>query len=218
MSEALGRKGCLQSSILLSFVDSIVFAIPHNMRTVIAGRVVQGLGGGAIDILTSVVLADMTTLEERAKYLGLMAIPSAVDIIIGPFDGGLFSTYVSWRWIGCIDLPLLGMGAVLSLVFLRLRAIPMGETLISNLNRLDCIGMPLVITGVTAFCVPLSRPGSLFPRASWQTLVPLNLGAAIIGVFAWYESKPLKPSGPSKQRQAIWPSLEASSMVLSSSH
>jgi MFS family permease len=39
----------------------------------------------------------MTTLEERSKYLGLMAIPTAVGSIMGPFVGALFATYASWR-------------------------------------------------------------------------------------------------------------------------
>jgi MFS family permease len=166
------------------------------MNTVIAGRVLQGLGGGGIDILVMVVLADMTMLEERSKYLGLISIPSAVGNIMGPFVGALFSTYASWRWIGWINLPFLGVGTVLLLFFLRLRAVPLGATLIINLKRLDWVGMPLVIVGITAFCVPLSWAGSLFSWASWQTLVPLILGVAILIVFTWYESKPAAPVIP----------------------
>ena len=196
VSDAFGRKYPLHASVCLFFVGSIVFATAQNMNTIIAGRVLQGLGGGGIDVLVSVVLADMTMLEERAKYLGLMAIPSAVGNIMGPFVGALFSTYASWRWIGWINLPLLGIGTVLLSFCLKLRAVPLGATLISNLNRLDWVGMPLVIVGVTVFCVPVSWAGSLFPWASWQTLVPLVLGVAMLVVFAWYESKPTAPIIP----------------------
>jgi MFS family permease len=196
VSDAFGRKNPLCVSVCLFFVGSIVFATAKNMRTIIVGRVVQGFGGGGIDVLVSIVLADMTMLEERAKYLGLMAIPSAVGTIMGPFVGALFSTYVSWRWIGWVNLPLLSMGTVLVVFCLRLRVVPLGTTLLSNLNRLDWVGMPLVIIGTTAFCVPISWAGSLFPWASWQTLFPLIMGVATLVVFAWYESKPTAPIIP----------------------
>ncbi|KAJ4360658.1 uncharacterized protein N0V89_001224 [Didymosphaeria variabile] len=196
VSDAFGRKYPLHASVCLFFVGSIVFATAQNMITVSAGRVLQGLGGGGIDVLASVVLADMTMLEERSKYLGLMAIPSAVGNIMGPFVGALFSTYASWRWIGWINLPLLGVGTMLLFFFLRLRAVPLGATLTSNLKRLDWIGMPLVIVGITSFCVPVSWAGSLFPWASWQTLLPLILGVAMLVIFAWYESKPAAPIIP----------------------
>lgn len=76
----------------LFFIGSIVFATAQNMNTIIVGRVLQGLGGGGIDVLAEVILADMTTLEERSTYLGLMAIPSAVGNIMGPTVGALFRT------------------------------------------------------------------------------------------------------------------------------
>lgn len=79
----------------LFLIGSIVFTIAQNMSTIIAARVLQGLGGGGIDLLVIVILADMTTLEERPKYLGLMAIPSAISNIIGPIVGTLFSTYAT---------------------------------------------------------------------------------------------------------------------------
>ncbi|KAF7197310.1 MFS transporter L2 [Pseudocercospora fuligena] len=195
-SDAFGRKYPLQTSVVLFFVVSIVFAIAKEMKTIIAGRALQGLGGGGIDVLVTMVLANMTTLEERSKYLGLMAIATAVGNIMGPFVGALFSTYASWRWTGWINLPLLGVGAILLFFFLRLRDVPLGTTLASNLNRLDWIGMPLVIVGITLFTISISWAGSLFSWASWETLLPLLLGIATLVVFIWYEPKPAAPIVP----------------------
>ncbi|KAK2608507.1 hypothetical protein QQS21_002969 [Conoideocrella luteorostrata] len=196
ISQAFGRKYPLYVSIALFFIGSIVFAIAQNMSTLIAGRVFQGLGGGGIDILVSVILTDMTTLNERSKYLGFMTIPSAVGNIMGPFVGALFSSYATWRWIGWINLPILGAGTVLLFFFLKLRPTPLGATLVNNLSRLDWIGMALIIIGTTAVCVPISWAGSLFPWASWQTLVPLFLGTIIFVIFAVYEARPSAPVIP----------------------
>lgn len=196
LSQAFGRKYPLHASIALFAAGSVVFALAMDMETVVASRVLQGLGGGGIDVLVSIVLADMTTLEERSTYLGLMAVPSAVGNIMGPFVGALFSTYASWRWIGWINLPFLGVGAVLLSLFLRLRTVPLGATLVGNLRRLDWVGMPLVVVGTTVFCVPVSWAGSLFPWASWQTLVPLFLGAATLAIFVVYEARPPAPIIP----------------------
>ncbi|KAF9878810.1 Major facilitator superfamily domain, general substrate transporter [Colletotrichum karsti] len=202
ISQAFGRKYPLYVSVAFFSVGSVVFATAKYMSTLIAGRVLQGIGGGGIDVMASVILADMTALEERSKYLGLMAIPSAVGNVMGPFVGALFSTYASWRWIGWINLPLLGVGTILLFFFLKLRAVPLGATLVSNLKRLDLVGMPLIVVGISIFCVPVSWAGSLFPWASWQTLVPLLLGVAMIAVFAWYESKPAAPIIPHRLFQS----------------
>ncbi|KAJ5519094.1 Major facilitator superfamily domain general substrate transporter [Penicillium expansum] len=196
ISNAFGRKPPLYTSMVLFFVGSVVFATAQNMSTIIVGRVLQGLGGGGIDLLVMVILADMTTLEERSKYLGLMAIPSAIGNIMGPVVGALFATYATWRWIGWINLPLLGIGTPLLFFFLKLRPVPLDATLARNLSRLDWIGMALVVIGITIFIVPISWAGSLFPWASWQTLLPLLLGAAVLVIFVFYETKPAVPIVP----------------------
>jgi hypothetical protein len=181
----------------LFFIGSIVFAVARNMETLIAGRILQGLGGGGLDILVEVALTDMTTLEERATYLGLMAIPNAVGNILGPTIGALFSTYATWRWIGWINLPILGLGATLVTFFLKLRPVPLAESsLTRTLGRMDWIGMVLVVVGITVFVVPFSWAGSLFPWASWQTLVPFLLGVVTLAVFVVYESRPANPIMP----------------------
>lgn len=196
VSNTFGRKPPLYVSMGLFFVGSIVFATAQDMTTIIAGRVLQGLGGGGIDVLAEVILADMTTLEERSKYLGLMAIPSAIGNIIGPTVGALFSTYTSWRWIGWINLPWLGIGTPLIMLFLKLRPIPLDATLAMNLKRLDWIGMALFIIGISIFVIPMSWAGSLYPWSSWQTLLPMFLGVAVLIAFGFYETKPAHPIVP----------------------
>ncbi|KAI0847318.1 MFS general substrate transporter [Daldinia vernicosa] len=196
ISDAFGRKPPLYVCMVLFLIGSIIFALAQDMDTVIAARVLQGFGGGGIDVLTQVILADMTTLEERSKYLGLMAIPSAVGNIMGPSVGGLFTTYATWRWVGWINLPFLGIGTPLVFFFLKLRPVPLGATLARNLRCIDWIGMTLVIIGITIFVIPVSWAGSLFPWASWQTLLPVLLGVAVLVAFAFYEAKPAAPVVP----------------------
>ncbi|CAI7585865.1 unnamed protein product [Penicillium glandicola] len=194
ISNVFGRKPLLYISIGLFFIGSIVFATAQNMGTIIVGRVLQGLGGGGIDVLVQVILADMTTLEERSTYLGLMAIPSAVGNIMGPTVGALFSTYTSWRWIGWINLPWLGIGTPLVIIFLKLR--PLNSTLVGNLKRVDWIGMALLIIGISILVIPMSWAGSLYPWPSWQTLLPMFLGVATLVAFGFYEGKPADPIVP----------------------
>ncbi|QPC59426.1 hypothetical protein HYE67_001657 [Fusarium culmorum] len=193
ISDAFGRKPPLYACIGLFFIGSIVFAVAQDMKTIIVGRVLQGFGGGGIDVLVQVILTDMTTLEERATYLGLMGIPNAVGNILGPSVGALFATYASWRWIGWVNLPILSFGTPLVFFFLRLRSIPVDA---SNVERLDWIGMGLVVSGITIVVLPLSWAGSLFPWSSWQTLLPMLLGVLVLAVFVWFESKPAVPIMP----------------------
>ncbi|KAG6354965.1 hypothetical protein INS49_004046 [Diaporthe citri] len=91
ISDVTGRKGPLYFSIFLFTVGSILFAVARDMMTIIAGRVIQGLGGGGLDVLQEMIVVDMTTLKERPLYLALMAIPTATGSVLGPIIGALFS-------------------------------------------------------------------------------------------------------------------------------
>lgn len=65
------------------------------MAVLIVGRVLQGLGGGGLDVLSEVIVADITTLQERAVYIGLLSLPMAAGCITGPILGAVFSEYVT---------------------------------------------------------------------------------------------------------------------------
>jgi MFS family permease len=160
-SDVFGRKPSLYVAFLLFTAGSLIFALAQNLRTIIAGRVLQGLGGGGLDLLSEVIVADITTLQERSLYLGLMAIPIAIRSIPGPALGAVFSSFVSWRWIGGINLPLLGVAFLLVFFFLRLR--PLDTSFKANMKRIDWGGISLSLSGITAFILPLSWASALYP-------------------------------------------------------
>lgn len=146
-SEIFGRKRPLLVAYVFFFAGSLVFALANNMTAVIAGRVLQGLGGGGLDLLGEIIVSDMTTLKERSKYLGILALPISVGSILGPSLGAVFSSLVSWHWIGWINLPLLGISFFLVVFFLRLQ--PIEGKLGEKMKRLDWGGVLLSIPSIT---------------------------------------------------------------------
>ncbi|PYI06454.1 putative efflux pump antibiotic resistance protein [Aspergillus sclerotiicarbonarius CBS 121057] len=194
VSDIIGRKLPLYAAFFLFFVGSIVFSVAPSMAVLILGRVLQGLGGGGLDVLSEVIVADITTLQERALYIGLLSIPMAAGSILGPILGALFSEYVDWRWIGWINLPIIAIAVLLAIFFMRLK--PVTDSFRTQLARLDWLGIVLFTIGCTVFTLPLSWAGNMYLWRSWQTIVPLVIGVFVLVGFAVYESRPESPVFP----------------------
>jgi hypothetical protein len=194
VSDVFGRMIPLYIAFFLFSAGSIIFALAPNMSTVIVGRTIQGLGGSGIDVLNEIITADLTTMKERPTYLGILAIPMAAGALLGPIIGSLFAQYVSWRWIGWINLPLIGFSSILTALFLRLR--PVEGTFTFKLRLLDLMGMLLFVVGCAAFVLPLSWAGAMYPWSSWRTLLPLLIGVVTLIIFGFYERMPKQPIMP----------------------
>jgi hypothetical protein len=134
-----------------------------------------------------IILSDITTLKERAMYIGLLGLPVAAGSTAGPLVGAGLTQDVTWRWIGWINLPFAGVALGLAVFFLHLR--PLDGNLVTRLGRLDWIGMLLYAMGATAFTLPLSWGDALYAWSSWRTILPLIIGSVVLGVFAIYERK-----------------------------
>lgn len=164
------------------------------MKVLILGRTIQGIGGGGLEALCEIILTDITTLKERALWIGILGFVWAAGSVMGPLVGGVFSEYATWRWIAWINLPLLGVAVVLIPPFLNLR--PIKLSMKEKIRQLDWIGIPLFIAGMTSFVLGITWGGVLFPWASWKTLLPLILGIVVLLVFVAYESQPVEPMIP----------------------
>jgi hypothetical protein len=194
LSNVLGRKPCIYAAYAFFFAGSIVLTLAQSMGYVITGRLLQGLGGGGLDVLSEILVTDMTMLQERSIYLGLLAIPTALGSFLGPTIGGVFSSLVSWRWIGWMNLPFLGISFSLSVFFLKLRSLQ--NSPLSELRRLYWAGVSLLTAGIILFALPLSWVDNLYAWNSFRTLLPLLLGVDILLAFAIYEGVATTPIMP----------------------
>ncbi|MFJ9028909.1 MFS transporter [Streptomyces sp. NPDC102274] len=119
LSDTFGRKPVLIAGIILFLIGSLLCATAWNMASLIAFRVVQGLGGGALQGTVQVIAADLYPLKERPKIQAKLSTVWATSSIAGPALGGLLAGYADWRWIFMINLPVGALALWLVIKYLR---------------------------------------------------------------------------------------------------
>ena len=93
-------------SICIFLVGSILAGLAQSMMQLILSRVLQGIGAGGNFALVYIVLADISSPENRGKTLSLGSFIWGLASVLGPTFGGFAVTYFSWRWIFFVNVPL----------------------------------------------------------------------------------------------------------------
>lgn len=190
MSDLIGRKGPLVAAILLFMTGSVFGGLAPDMGMLIAARVIQGLGGGGLIILSQAIIADVVPARERGKYMGIMGAVFAVSSVAGPLLGGWLTEEVDWRWTFWMNVPLGLIALLAAVVLVRL---PRGT---SSRPRIDVVGM-MTLTGATACLILVASWGG--NDYAWNSPVIIALGVATIALgalFVFAERRAAEPIIP----------------------
>jgi multidrug resistance protein len=108
LSDLFGRKEMLLLSIAFFFLGTLLCApLAHNFTVLLAGRSLQGIGGGGIITMGQVIFADIIPLRQRPKYFSIVLGAWALGSVLGPLIGGLFVEKATWRWCFYINVSAL---------------------------------------------------------------------------------------------------------------
>lgn len=189
-SEIFGRRPLAIITVIFFTVGSIMCAVSHDFTLLIAGRSVQGVGGGGCLVLSEIIISDLIPLRERGKYYGFLGAMWAIGTVVGPLLGGGFAANATWRWIFYFNLPLCGISLVAIALYLNLHL--ERSSFKEKMEKIDWVGLVLFTASNTSLLLGISFGGTMFPWKSWHTLVPLILGAAgcfAVGIYEYYVPK-----------------------------
>lgn len=192
LSDTFGRKPVLVCGILLFLLGSLLCAAAWNMAALIAFRVVQGLGGGALQGTVQTIAADLYPLKERPRIQARLSTVWALSAVAGPAIGGLLASYADWRWIFLINLP---VGAVALWLVVRHLREP-ARTRPAARPRIDWPGALAVFAAGTLLLTALVQGGIAWPWLSAPSLGLLGGAAVLVAVVVVIERRATEPVIP----------------------
>ncbi|GKZ37168.1 hypothetical protein AbraIFM66950_008591 [Aspergillus brasiliensis] len=197
LADVFGRRWPLISAVALFALGSGISGGASSTAMLIAGRTIQGVGLGGVNMLIDVVVCDLVPLRERGQVTALIFVVFALGSSIGPSIGGAFTQHVTWRWAFYISLPIAGTAMVFMILFLQVKS-QKHTTLADKLKRIDWLGNIILVAAVVAVLIALSSSSASYPWSSWHVIVPLMLGLVGLIAFALVQITPRLCPEPTK--------------------
>ncbi|WP_353946933.1 MDR family MFS transporter [Streptomyces sp. HUAS MG91] len=191
LADQFSKKVLVQSALIVYSVGSLVAGLAPNTATLIAARVIQGLGGGGLSALAQVVLAAMISPRERGRYSGYLGATFAVATVGGPLLGGVITdtSWLGWRWCLFIGIPF----ALVALVVLQ-RTLNLPVT--GRAAEVDWAGAFFVSTAVCLLLVWVTFAGDKYAWLSWQTCASVAGALLLALAFLYVETRAAEPIIP----------------------
>ncbi|KAB2575370.1 Efflux pump FUS6 [Lasiodiplodia theobromae] len=183
LSDIFGRRTCLLICMVLLAIGDLLCGFAKSAVALYTFRGIAGIGAGGINSLVMIIFSDLTTLQQRGKYQGLMEVNIALGNGIGPLIGGAFSqSRAGWRWTFWFVVPVTVIAGIA--VFL---ATPQSQKsqgrMIDKAKMIDYPGMFLSLAGVIFILIPISGGGTTYEWSSALVISFLTIGTILILAF-----------------------------------
>ncbi|TCR02671.1 EmrB/QacA subfamily drug resistance transporter [Neorhizobium sp. JUb45] len=140
IADRYGSRTVFRTAIFVFIVGSICCALAPSLPTLVLARLLQGAGGAMMMPVGRLVLMRSVARKDMVSAISWLLIPALVGPILGPPIGGLIVTYLDWRWIFYINVPIGIVGMIVVSLYIQEFK---GETI----TRFDWVGF--LISGVS---------------------------------------------------------------------
>jgi EmrB/QacA subfamily drug resistance transporter len=175
LGDRFGRRRVLTGAIALFTAGSLGCGLAPTFGTLVACRVLQGLGGGGLMTLSQALIGEVVPPRLRARNQGYFAIIFTLASVGGPVIGGFVVGHASWRWLFLVNLPLC------ALAIWRLYGLRGDDVAHAAVGRPDFAGLLLFTLAATTSLYLLSSGGHHF---AWDSGRSIGLGASALVLWA----------------------------------
>jgi len=174
LGDRWGRRDMLLLATGLFASGSLACGLAPTLGLLVAARVLQGLGGGGLIVLSQAIVGELVPPRERARFQGYFATNFSLASIGGPIIGGLVVHHASWRWLFLANVPLCLLAAW------RLHRLPQSrDGLVNPLS--DLLGAVMFAAAAGVSLAWLSFAGHRF---EWISAPSLTM--ALAGAVLWW--------------------------------
>ncbi|KAF1828207.1 MFS general substrate transporter [Decorospora gaudefroyi] len=192
--DRFGRRNGLVVCYSLFTLGTLLCGLAPNMACFIAGRVMQGIGGGSITSVTSVVETDLIPIHKRPVVEGLANVAYGVVLAIGGVYGAAVHSSIGWKWSFLIQVPILVIDGV-AVFFIA--SIADEKRLQHQHTQIDLVGMIAFLASIILFQYGLNSGSTslVWTDASVVATLCVSL-ACFVGFLYWELTRASNPVVP----------------------
>jgi MFS family permease len=205
LADVYGRLPVFVGGMGLFLAGSALCGAATSFGALVAFRVLQGLGAGALQPISMTIAGDLYRLEERARVQAFATAAWGAANVVGPVIGGWIVSHASWRWVFYVNVPI---GAVaVAMLLASYRDPPRARR-----ERLGARGA-LLAGGATALASFALAPDGLHAPAVRAAAVLVAVAASALLVL--HEKRGVAPllSPPLRREAAVQAGLVAGSLL-----
>jgi EmrB/QacA subfamily drug resistance transporter len=189
LADLLGRRVIYVTGLVIFMIGSALCGMANNMTELIIYRGLQGIGGGIMMPMAMIVIGDVFTGKERAKWQGVFGGLYGLASVIGPQVGGFIVDHLNWRWVFYINLPV----GILATIFI---AMGLSKYKAEGPVKFDIAGMFTMVVGVVSLLLALTFGGDKYEWTSWQIIALFAAALVFLTLFVFVERKAEEPILP----------------------
>ncbi|OJJ43986.1 hypothetical protein ASPZODRAFT_72766 [Penicilliopsis zonata CBS 506.65] len=178
------RTGLIFSHVVFA-LGNLICGLAQHQWVMILGRVVSGIGGGGLLVITTFITSDLVPLRRRGVWQGIGNICYGAGGGLGGVFGGWINDTLGWRAAFLIQIPFLVVSTILVAVTVH---IPVKETEMARIKRVDFLGAVALVVTLVLLLLGLNAGGNQVPWTHPLVLASLPLSAVSLAVFVYIEA------------------------------